>query len=159
MLSINYYPLNEDISKYESINNYQNIFIEYSEKIPSLADALYQMFKSTGISDQKVYDITQYIIKKAEKIVRFNFDLIKEKYSMMTEIDAIIICSYSCEYEIDSNFSPYKILNINLNKENKSEGIQNISKYLFIFLKALRKLNRFFPKGKYVYRCINKKVN
>ena len=125
MLFINYYPLNEDIPKYESINNYQHIFIEYSEKIPSLTDALYQMFKSTVILDQKVHDITQYIMQKAEKIAKFNFDLIKEKYPIMTEKDAIIICSYSCEYEIDPNFSPHKILNINLNKENRGEGIQN----------------------------------
>ena len=33
---------------------------------------------------------------------------------------------------------------------------RNISKYLFLLLKALRKLDRYYPdaKRKYLYRCI-----
>ena len=46
-----------------------------------------------------------------------------------------------------------------MNEEKREEAIKQISKYLFIFLKSLRKLDFFYPKGKYMYRCINKKVN
>ena len=34
------------------------------------------------------------------------------------------------------------------------QGIRNISKYLFLLLKSLRKLSRYYPK-KYLYRCIS----
>ena len=45
--------------------------------------------------------------------------------------------------------------------EDRKEGIKNISKYLFILLKSLRKLDKYYPneKEKYLYRCINTKVN
>ena len=156
-MSLHFYPINEDIQKEKSINDFQDIFVQYTYRIPSLKEALTQMFLSTCISDQKAYELTEDIIKKSEKIVKFNFDLIKEKYSMLTEEDAKIISSYNCETE-DSNYSPYKILNNNLCQEDREKGIKNISKYLYIFLKSLRKLNRYYPKQKYMYRCINKKV-
>jgi hypothetical protein len=37
----------------------------------------------------------------------------------------------------------------------------NVSKYLFILLKSIRKLDKYYPKdkNKYLYRCINTKVN
>jgi hypothetical protein len=40
-------------------------------------------------------------------------------------------------------------------------GIMVISKYLFIFLKSLRKLKRFYPdkQSKYLYRCISTQVD
>ena len=39
-------------------------------------------------------------------------------------------------------------------------GIRIISKYLFIFLKSLRKLSRYYPdkQSKYLYRCISTQV-
>ena len=64
---------------------------------------------------------------------------------------------------MDTNFSPYKLLNKNLVSENRQNGINNISKYLFIFLNSLRKLERFYPnyKTKFLYRCLkgNVKIN
>ena len=32
--------------------------------------------------------------------------------------------------------------------ENRKEGVKNISKYLFILLKSLRKLDKYFPNEK-----------
>ena len=160
MLALNFYPPNEDIQKYESIDNYKNIFTEYIEKKPTINEALLELFQSTGISEQKANEMMQDILSKAGKVVEFNYNLIKEKYPMITTEDAIIISSYTCECEsIYSNYNPYKIVNQKLNEVNREEAIKNISKYLFLFLKTLRKLNRFYPKGKYMYRCINKKVN
>jgi hypothetical protein len=159
MLALNYYPPNEDIEKYESINKYENIFFEYSKELPSIKEALHQLFKSSDISDQKAYDLVQDILSKAGKVVEFNYKYIQEKYPMISTEDAIIISSYTCECESAySDYSPIKIVNRKLNEESREE-IKSISKYLFIFLKAIRKLDRFYPKGKYMFRCINKKVN
>ena len=46
-------------------------------------------------------------------------------------------------------------------KTERKQGIKNISKYLFFFLKSLRKLKRYYrnEKSKYLYRYINSKVN
>ena len=103
-------------------------------------------------------ELTYDILEKAKSIIKYNFDLIKEDYPYISEQEAIIISSYSCE-SIFPDYSPYKILNKNLNEEDRLKGIKNISKYLFIFLNSLRKLRKYYPKGKYMYRCINKKVN
>ena len=50
-------------------------------------------------------------------------------------------------------------MNNNLCKENKENGIKNISKYLFLFLKTLRKLNKYYPTKKYLYRYIKTPVD
>ena len=157
-MSLNYYNKSEDISKKESINNYYNIFKDYYIKFPTLSDALIQMFKSHNITDQKAYELKQDIIKKAINIIDFNFELIKKNNPIITKEEAYIISSYTCD-SFDLNYSPYRILNNCLNDENRMEGIKKISKYFFIFLNSLRKLNRYYPKKKYMYRCINKQLN
>ena len=153
-----FYDKTEDIPKNESLNKYQYIFQEYIKKIPTLIEALNQMFSSTGISEQKIKDLTEDIVSKSQKIINFNFCDIKDKHPTIEREEALIISSYTCK-AFDSNYSPYKILNWNLNDENRERGIKNISKYLFIFLKALRKLERYYPQQKYMYRCIDKYVN
>ena len=153
-----FYTSNEDISISDSINDYNYIFESYSNNTPCLSEALEQMIKSTGLSDQKVFDLTNDIISKCEKIVKSNSTLITDKYQNITLKDAKIISSYSCEAE-DPNYSPYKILNMNLCSEKREQGIKNVSKYLYIFLRSLRKLDKFYPTQKYMYRCINKYVN
>ena len=57
-------------------------------------------------------------------------------------------------------YSPYRLLNKNLASTNRKQGISNISKYLYIFLKALRKLYKYYPiqPNTYLYRCISFKV-
>ena len=42
---------------------------------------------------------------------------------------------------------------------NRQNGVNNISKYLYIFLAALRKLPRYYPENKMLYRCLTCKVN
>ena len=157
-MSLHFYSYNEDIPKKESLIDFENIFKEFINNVPSLKEALYQMFKLEGIPDQEVYDLTNEILLKSEKIIKFNFDIIKEKYPFITIEEAKIISSYTCEAS-KSDYSPYKILNRNLCEENRTIGINNISKYLFIFIKSLRKLNKYYPKQKYMYRCINRQVN
>ena len=79
-----------------------------------------------------------------------------KKYPNITLNDAKIITSYTCEAKQHS-FSPYLILNKNLVKDDRKQGIENISKYFYILLMALRKLPRYYP-DKQLYRCISKKV-
>ena len=45
--------------------------------------------------------------------------------------------------------------------ENRKNGINNISKYLYIFLQLLRKLPKYYPpkNKKLLYRCITHKVS
>jgi len=85
---------------------------------------------------------------------------IKEKYPNISTDEALTISSYTCE-SIEDGFSPYRILNLNLVSKNRRQGVENVSKYLFILLKSLRKLKRYYPnpKKKYLHRCISFKVN
>ena len=156
-MSLMFYSEKEDIPKKESINNYNYLFKEYIKNNPCLNEALNQMYVSTGLSDEKVNELIKDILIKSEKIIEFNFDLINEKYPLLTRYEAKIIASYLCE-AFDPNYSPYKILNTNLCEENRNESIKKISMYFFIFLKALRKLDKYYPNKKYMYRRINKQV-
>ena len=157
-MSIHFYDSNEDTIKNESINNFSSIFKEYSIKIPSLNDALNEMFISTGIPSQKAYEFTKEIMLKSSEIIKYNFDLINQKYPIILEEEAKIISSYTCELT-NPYYSPYKILNRSLCEENREEGIKKVSKYFYIFLKALRKLDIYYPDKKYMFRYINKKIN
>ena len=155
-MSLLFYAEKEDIPKYVSLDNYKDIFIEYSKKNPNLNEALNQMYMSTNISNSKIKALTDDILAKSNEIVDNNFMLIKEKYPNITREEAQIIPSYTC-IAYEQKYSPFKILNTNLCEENRNKGIENISKYFYIFLKALRKLDRYFPK-KYLYKCIDKQV-
>ena len=93
-MSIHFYDSNEDTIKNESINNFSSIFKEYNIKIPSLADALNEMFITTGISSQKAYEFTEDIMLKSSEIIKFNFELINKKYPLILEEEAKIISSY-----------------------------------------------------------------
>ena len=141
----------------KSINDYKYLFSEYEKKLPSLSEALNQMFKSANVDDLKVNELTNDILNKSRMFIDRASNTIQRKYDKISKEDAYIICSYTCE-SMDFHYSPYKLLNQNLVSEDKKKGIENISKYLFIFLRALRKLTRYYP-DKYLYRCINQKVS
>ena len=157
-MSLNFYCKEEENSREESINKYKNLFINYDKMTPSLSEALSQMFKSSELDDKKVNELIEDIINKCKVRIDPNFDLIKEKYKNITKEDAYIICSYTCEAE-DRAYSPYRILNRNLVSNDRQNGINNISKYLYIFLKSLRKLPRYYPENNKLYRCLTCHVN
>ena len=157
-MSLNFYCKEEDNNREESINRYKNIFTNYEKNIPSLSEALTQMFISSYLDKKKVDELNKDIITKCKVRIDPDFDLIKSKYENITKEDAYIICSYTCE-SIDREYSPYKILNKNLVSNNRQNGVNNISKYLYIFLAALRKLPRYYPENKMLYRCLTCKVN
>ncbi len=159
-MSLHFYTEKEDYLKEESINKYKNEFIEYIKEPPTLSDALKQMFINYEATEEQSNELVNDIISKTEVIINKNWEKIKKKYSKITKEDSKIISSYTCESK-NKKFSPYKILNKNLVSEDRKEGLKNISKYLFILLKSLRKLDKYYPneKEKYLYRCINSKVN
>ena len=161
-MSLHHQYINNESKLKNSINIYENIFSSYKYYIPSLNEALYQMFISSKIPFIKIKYITNQIITKVNEHLKKNFFLIRQKYPDITYEDAQIITSYTCELdnEEDYNYNPYKILNTNLVSNDRMIGIKNISKYLYIFLKSLRKLDRYTPEsyGTYLYRCISKKV-
>ena len=159
-MSLDFYCEEEENNREESINKYKNLFINYETKPPTLSEALIKMFESAELDDNKVKELTNDIISKCKDRILPVFDLIKKKYENITIEDAYIICSYTCECEPkERKYSPYRILNQNLVSEDRKNGVINISKYLYIFLKALRKLSRYYPKNKYLYRCLTIKVN
>ena len=144
----------------ESINNYKHLFFSYEKENPSLSQALDQMFISTNADSNKSKDLVNDILLKCESYINENFKKINQEYSNISKEDAKIICSYTCESK-DKTMSPYRLVNRNLVSENRINGIENISKYLYILLKALRKLKRYYPykENNYLYRCIPNKVN
>ena len=160
-MSLNFYCEEEDNNREESIDKYKNLFINYKNNTPSLKDALIQMFESKNLDNEKINYLTGDIINKCKEKIDQNYNLIKNEYNNITKEDAYIICSYTYELKDKtySPYSPYRILNQNLVSDNRQNGIRNISKYLYIFLKSLRKLPRYYPKNKYLYRCIACKVN
>ena len=155
-----FYSIEEEDNKEESINNYKDLFLEYEKKLPTLSEALNQMFISSGLDIIKSDRLIKDILNKCKDKIDKNFDKIKEKYNKINNEDAYIICSYTCESE-EKKYSPYRLLNQNLVSENRKNGINNISKYLYIFLNSLRKLSIYYPSkiNKYLYRCIKNKVS
>ena len=145
----------------ESINRYTYIFSDYKNNPPTLSEALDQMFKSENLPQQKCNELTGKILQQCNSAINRNFAEIKNKYNNISKEDACIICSYTCDLREKREMSPYRLLNKNLIQPNREQGIKNISKYLYIFLKSLRKLPRYYPvpPNKYLYRSIPLKVN
>ena len=119
------------------------------------------MFNSTGITTSKSESLIKEIILKINKRLKEKGKEIKKIYPQISYEEAQTISSYSVEFSEakDKIYYPYKILNQNLVEQDRAKGIKNVSKYLFIFLKSLRKLKRYYPTNyNHLYRCINKKV-
>ena len=157
-MSRNFYTEDEMKKREESINRYKSLFTDFDKNTPSLADALNQMFKASNLEEKKVNEFTKDIIKKCKSRIDPDFKKLKEKYENITEEDAYIICCYTCESE-DRKYSPYRLLNQSLVSNNRENGVGNVSKYLYLFLKSLRKLPRFKPKDGMLYRCLTVHVS
>ena len=159
-MSLHYYVNNETLTK-ESINNHINIFNEYIYKTPTLKEALMQMFNSSGANSIKTGKLIEEILKKINTHLNKKYKEISKKYPKITLEEAQIISSYTCELsKTDYRYNPYKILNTNLVSKEGNKGLSIISKYLFIFLKALRKLDKFYPKkDQNLYRSINCEID
>ena len=156
-MSLQYYNEKEESEKEESIDNYENLFSNYISNLPTLEEALNQIFISGGVPENELKNYIEDIFKKINDTYKKREKQIKETYPLITFKEAQIITSYTCEAK-NKKYSPYKILNKNLVSDNRKEGLEKISKYFYILLITLRKLPRYYPE-KYLYRCIDKKVN
>lgn len=158
MLSLIYSEEEDQIK--ESINKYISIFQSYKDNIPTLEDALFEMYYSSNCTKVQASDLVNDVLEKAKEKLKFNKKEINDKYPKIDDNDILIIASYTCETN-DNNFSPYKILNRNLVMKNRENGIRIVSKYLFIFLKSLRKLPRYNlnKNNNNLYRCIDKQID
>ena len=156
-MAIHYYSKSEDYQNIVSINNYQHIFKIFNNKTPSLEDSLKEMFISCGATQSKAQELYKEIDTQIEDIIQYKYDTIKKEYPILDSEEIKTLCSYNCTL-IESFYNPYKLINENLCHENKRKGLQKISKYFYIFLKALRKLTRYYPKNKYMYRCVTHKI-
>ena len=159
-MSLVFYIEEEDNSREESVNNYKDLFNDYYKKFPKLSEALNEMFTSAGASKVESNKLVKDILEKCKLTIDKNYDKIKNEYPNITKEDSYIICSYTCESK-ETKFSPYRLLNKNLVSDNRKNGLKKITKYLFILIKTLRKLKRFYPNksNNYLYRCITTKVN
>ena len=108
-MSLIFYSEQEDNNKEESINKYNDLFINYEQKLPTLEEALNQMFISSGAYKKKSDKLIKDILLKCKKTIDYNLDKIKEKYNKINKEDAYIICSYTCESE-EKEYSPYRII-------------------------------------------------
>ena len=134
--------------KEESINNYADIFMAYISKPPTLTEALEQLFNSSRTENSN--EIIKDIIYKSKSVVDRNFDKIKKIYPKISKEESMIITTYTLE----SNMC--RIINKILIDDKKN--IKNISKYLYLFIKSLRKLKKY-SDSKYLYRGIRIKDN
>ena len=152
MLNNSYYINEESNNLEESINRYEGLFKGYINNPPTFKDALNQMYNNTKTC------IAQ-ILSEVKNHLNTKFSKIQKKFPKITFEDAQIISSYTCELHGADN-NPYKLLNTNLVSNDRQSGVRKISKYLFLFLKALRKLDKYYPnsKEKYLYRGINTQV-
>ena len=116
----------------ESINNYADIFMTYISKPPTLIEALEQLFNSTRTENSN--NIIKGIINESKVTIDRNFDKIKQIYPKISKEESMIITTYTLESNI------YRIINKTLNNDKKN--IKNISKYLYLFIKSLRKLKK-----------------
>lgn len=121
--------------------NYADIFMAYISKPPTLIEALEQLFNSNRTENSN--DIIKGIINKSKVTIDRNFDKIKKIYPKISKDESMIITTYTLESDI------YRIINKTLNNDKKN--IKNISKYLYLFIKSLRKLKKY-SDSKYLYR-------
>ena len=159
-MSTHFYSPDEDIIKEESINNYKHIFKDYYKNYPTLREALEQLYLNCGATKEKANSLIDDIIARAEKRVNEDKKIdIEKNYPNLTLEEKETISSYTYEAE-EKQYNLYRILNTNLVKDNREEGIKNVSKYFFILLNALRKLPKYYPndKFKFLYRSIKNSV-
>ena len=128
----------------ESINNYADIFKTYISKPPTLVEALEQLFNSNS------NDIIKDIISQSKYTIDKNYDKIKQNYPKISKEESMIITTYTLDSDI------YRIINKILNEDKKN--IKNISKYLYLFIKSLRKLKKYSDSAN-LYRGTSIKDN
>ena len=82
-MSLYFYIEEEENNEEKSLNNYRNLFLEYENHLPTLSEALNQMFKSKNLDDIKINELTNDILDKCKIKMDQKYDEIKKKYNKM----------------------------------------------------------------------------
>ena len=99
-----------------------------------MREALEQLYLNCGATKEKANSLIDDIIARAQKRVNEDKKIdIEKNYPNLTLEEKETISSYTYEAE-EKQYNPYRILNTNLVKENREEGIKNVSKYYLFFL-------------------------
>ena len=93
----NYYNEEEENIREESLNNYKYLFTDYEKNMPTLNDALYQMFNSEINDYFTIRSLINDIIIKCKQTIDNKINEINQKYKNISINQAYIICSYTCE--------------------------------------------------------------
>jgi predicted RNA-binding Zn-ribbon protein involved in translation (DUF1610 family) len=139
------------------LNNFEYLLKQYSSKTPTIEEALIELFRNGGASPNEAKEIYNHLKIMCDKKINDNWDLIKQENKEISKDDAFIVSSYTYEPKhMYREYSPYRLLNTNLVSNDRKSGIINVEKYLFLFLRALRRMK--LSKKPYLYRCISCKV-
>ena len=118
-MSKKFYDDNEGIEREESINNYKELFTDFVKNPPSIEESLFQIFNSSGVTNDKIEEYIKKIKDESRKKVNDNYSNIKDP-SLKFD-NAVIMSIYSCEVEDNPKYSPYRVLNRNLVIENRKK--------------------------------------
>ena len=95
-MSLNYYcEKEEERNKEISVNKYKYLFTDYEKNIPSLSEALTQIYNSLNLDDIKCKELVNEVIKKCKERIDSEYKEITLKYPNITKEDAYIICFYT----------------------------------------------------------------
>ena len=156
-MSKKFYSENEELNLEESLNKYEYLFKDIKSKPPTLEEALIDMFENAGLPKKDAKELYDHLYLMCNQRVQDKWNLIKQEYYNISKNDALVISSYTYEPKKKfEKFSPYRLLNTNLVATNRKIGVINVEKYLFLFLRALRGLNK--TKKDVLFRCISCKV-
>ena len=85
MLSLIYSEEEDQIK--ESINKYISIFQSYKDNIPTLEDALFEMYYSSNCTKVQASDLVNDVLEKAKEKLKFNKKEINDKYPKIDDND------------------------------------------------------------------------
>lgn len=100
-MSKSFFPNEEGCHKpdEETINNYKDLFTDYRSNLPTIKEALFHLFHSSGLTDQRSNEYTNAIFNKTKsKLEDNNYfkDKIQKAYPGISFEEAQIISSYTC---------------------------------------------------------------
>jgi hypothetical protein len=156
-MSKKFYSENEELNLEESLNKYEYLFKDIKSKPPTLEEALIDMFENAGLTKKDAKELYDHLYLMCNQRVQDKWNLIEHEHKNISKNDALVISSYTYEPKKKfEKFSPYRLLNTNLVATDRKSGVINVEKYLFLFLRALRGLNKTEKNA--LFRCIPSKV-
>ena len=153
-MSKDFYSENEEINFEDSLNKFEFLFKEMPSKRQTIEEALIELFRNAGLSEKDSKDIYSHLYLVCNNRITEKWESIRQQNQKISREDALIISSYTYEPKaMFRKYSPYRLLNTNLVTNDRKSGVINVEKYLFLFLCALRGLNKC--KNEYLYRCLS----